>query len=161
MHTISIELVSPRITDTQMTHRELFWKIPNFWAWEEIGSTILEVFGVFSADLSAPILVLWVRCPCFTLINHYFYKKLSLYIQIPNMYLGLGFEFGPQRIRDITFVSVVRDWSNFAHLQCNVHFGGSHSFSGLFINDNLLKTRVGSKFQKYWLKAESPKKQIL
>ena len=36
----------------------------NFWA-----------FGVFSADLSAPILVLWVSCPCFPLINHYFYKN--------------------------------------------------------------------------------------
>ena len=31
--------------------------------------------------------------------THYVYKKLSLYIQIPNIYLGLGFEFGPQRIR--------------------------------------------------------------
>jgi hypothetical protein len=29
-------------------------------------------FGVFSAD----------SCPCFPLIDHYFYKKLSLYIQI-------------------------------------------------------------------------------
>ena len=37
------------------------------------------------------------------LINHYFYKKLSLYIQIPSIYLGLGFEFGPQRIRNLTF----------------------------------------------------------
>ena len=24
-----------------------------------------------------------VTCPCFPLINHYFYKKLSLYIHIP------------------------------------------------------------------------------
>ena len=38
-------------------------------------------FGVFSAP-SAPILVQWVPCPCFPLINHYFYKKPSLYIQI-------------------------------------------------------------------------------
>ena len=37
------------------------------------------------------------RGPCFPLFNHYFYKKLTLYIQIPNIYLGLGFEFGPQR----------------------------------------------------------------
>ena len=66
-------------------------------------------FGVFSAELSAPILVQWVSCPCFPLIYPYFYKKLSLYIQIPNIYLGLGFEFefefGPQRIRDLAFVS--------------------------------------------------------
>ena len=69
-----------------------FWQI-NFGA-----------FGVFSADLSAPILVLSVPCPCFPLINHYFYKKPSLYIQIPNIYLWLWFEFGPQRIRDLAIV---------------------------------------------------------
>ena len=33
------------------------------------------------------------------LVHHYFYKTLSLCIQIPNIYLG--FEFGPQRIRDL------------------------------------------------------------
>ena len=58
----------------------------------------------FLANLSAPILVLWVPCPCFPLIIHYFYKKLSLYIQIPNIYLGLGFELGPQRIGDLAIV---------------------------------------------------------
>jgi hypothetical protein len=30
--------------------------------------------------------------------------KLSLYIHIPNIYLQLGFEFGPQRIGDLAFV---------------------------------------------------------
>ena len=52
--------------------------------------------------------VLWVPCPCFPLINHYFYKKLGLYILLPNIYLGMGFEFGPQRIGDLAIVSVVR-----------------------------------------------------
>jgi hypothetical protein len=33
-----------------------------------------------------------------------FKNKLSLYIHIPNIYLGLGFEFGPQRISDLAFV---------------------------------------------------------
>ena len=63
-------------------------------------------FGAFSADLSAPILVQWVPCPCFPLINHYFYNKLSLYIRIQKIYLGLGFEFefGPQRVRDLAIV---------------------------------------------------------
>ena len=42
-------------------------------------------FEVFSAKLSAPTLVQWVG-PCFPLFNHYFYKKLSLYIHIPNIY---------------------------------------------------------------------------
>ena len=40
-------------------------------------------------------------CPCFPLINHYFCKKLSLYIQILNIYFGLGFEFWPKRIRHL------------------------------------------------------------
>ena len=31
-------------------------------------------------------------------------KKVSLYIHIPNIYLGLGFEFWPQRIRDLAIV---------------------------------------------------------
>ena len=64
-----------------------------------LGRTIGQInsgaFEVFSADLSTPILVQWVPCPCFPLFNHYFYKKLSLYIiHIPNIYLGLGVEFG-------------------------------------------------------------------
>ena len=56
------------------------------------------------------ILLLRVSCPCFSLIIHYFYKNLCLYIQIQNIYLGLGFEFGPQRIRDC--VSVVCAYYN-------------------------------------------------
>ena len=44
--------------------------------WVIFGQTISTHFGTVS--------------PC-----HYFYKKLSLYIHIPNIYLGLGFEFGP------------------------------------------------------------------
>ena len=48
-------------------------------------------------------------CPFFPLINQYFYKKLSLYIQIPNIYLGLGFEFefGPKRIRNLAFICLI------------------------------------------------------
>ena len=38
------------------------------------------------------ILVQWFPCPCFPLFNHYFYKKLSLYIHIPNIYLGFGYK---------------------------------------------------------------------
>ena len=35
-------------------------------------------FGEFSNNLSAPILILWVRCPCFPLINHYWDWDLNL-----------------------------------------------------------------------------------
>ena len=63
----------------------------------QIGQVNSGAFGVFSAELSAHILVQWVLCQCFLLFNHYFYKKLSLYIHIPNVYLGFGFEFGQQK----------------------------------------------------------------
>ena len=64
-----------------------------------LGRQIGQIFGVFLAKLSAPILV-----QCFPLFNHYFYKKLSLYIHISNIYLELGFEFGQPIIRDLAFV---------------------------------------------------------
>ena len=51
----------------------------NFWA-----------FGVFSADLSAPILVLWFPCPCFPLINQYFYKKTKSLYPHPKYLFGIG-----------------------------------------------------------------------
>ena len=69
-----------------------------------LGLINLGAFEVFLAALSAPILVLWVTCPCFPLINHYFYKKLSFFIQIPNIYLELVFEFRSQRIRDLAIL---------------------------------------------------------
>ena len=44
--------------------------------------------------------------PMFSIIQPIFFKKLSLYIHIPNVFLGLGFifEFGLQRIRDLALV---------------------------------------------------------
>ena len=41
----------------------------------QIGQINSGAFGVFSAQIWAPILVKWVPCPCFSLFNHYFYKK--------------------------------------------------------------------------------------
>ena len=40
----------------------------------------------------------------FSIIQPLFLQKLSLYIHIPIIYLG--FEFGPQRIRDLAVVRV-------------------------------------------------------
>ena len=48
----------------------------------QIGQINSGAFGVFLAELSAPILLQWVPCPYFPLYNHYFYKKLSLYIRL-------------------------------------------------------------------------------
>ena len=90
-----VSFVKSRTTDAQWS---LFpSKSQTFGLGQTIWADKFGAFGVFSAKVSAPILVQWVPCP--------FYKKLSLYIHIPNIYLGFGFEFGLQRIRDLAFVS--------------------------------------------------------
>ena len=54
-----------RTTDTQ---REVFFETPKLLGLgRQIGPKIIGAVGVFSAKLSAPILVLWVTCPCFPL----------------------------------------------------------------------------------------------
>jgi hypothetical protein len=63
----------------------------------QVGQMNFGAFGVFSAKLSAPILAHVFHCSI--VIST---KKLSLYIHIPNKYLG--FEFGPRRIRDLAFM---------------------------------------------------------
>ena len=71
------------------TQRELFFENSKRLGFgRQIGPKILGAFWVFSAKLSAPILVQY--SPCFLIFNHYFYKKLSFYIQTPNIYLELG-----------------------------------------------------------------------
>ena len=56
--------------------------------------------------------------PCVPLMNHYFYKKQRLNIQFPNIFLGLVFEFRPQKTRDLVIVFVVHDF-NIHHLGMN------------------------------------------
>ena len=63
------------------------------------------IWGIFGRTISAHFGTVSPLSMFFSLFNnHYFYKRLSLYIHIPNVYLGLGFEFGPQRIRDLAFM---------------------------------------------------------
>jgi hypothetical protein len=79
----------PRTTDTK---REFFFENSKILGLgRQIGP---KFFGVFSADLAAIILELWVPFPCCPLINYYFYKKPSIYIQIPTIYLDILVEFG-------------------------------------------------------------------
>ena len=62
--------------------------VDKFWGiWGIFGQTISTHCGTVS-----PLSM-------FPLINHYFYKKTKPLYFIPNVYLELGFEFGPQRIR--------------------------------------------------------------
>ena len=63
-------------TDYGRQVKPFFSEISNFWAWADKFWGIWGIFGRF--------------------VSTHFYKKLSLYIQIPNIYLRLGFEFEPQ-----------------------------------------------------------------
>ena len=70
----------------------------------QIGKINSEAFGVFSAKLHISTHFGTVSpLSMFSIIQLLFLRK---YIHIPNIYLGLGFEFefGPQRIRDLAFV---------------------------------------------------------
>ena len=54
-----------RLQVLRTTRESFFSKIPNIWAWaDKFGQKIFGAFGVFSANLSAPILV---PCPYFLL----------------------------------------------------------------------------------------------
>ena len=49
----------------------------------------LGAFGVFSSNISLPISVQWVPCPCFSLINHFSIKTKPLYPN-PKYLFGIG-----------------------------------------------------------------------
>ena len=71
-------------------------KSRNFWLWQtKLGICHIHsvAFGVFSVEIISTHFG-----TCLPLFNQYFYKKLSLYSHILNIYMG--FEFGPQRCRD-------------------------------------------------------------
>ena len=78
-----------RGTDYGHPERAFFKNLELLGLGRHFGLKFFEAFGVFSVGLSTPILLLWVPCPCF---YHYFYKKLSLYIQLPNIYLGVEWD---------------------------------------------------------------------
>ena len=62
----------------------------NFWGiWGIFGRFISTHFGTLR-----PLSMLFNNQPLFL-------QKLSLSIPIPNIYLGLGFEFGPKKITDL------------------------------------------------------------
>ena len=60
--------------------------------WGIFGQTISTHFGAVS-----PLSM-------YSIIQPLFLQKLSLYIHNAKIHLGLGFEFGLQRIRDLAFV---------------------------------------------------------
>ena len=54
-----------------------------------------DIWGIFGRFISTHF---GTVCPCFLLINHYFDKKLSLYIQIANIYLDLDLNLGRKEL---------------------------------------------------------------
>ena len=90
------QTVSKSFTPCSM--KPFFIEIPNFWAWAD---KFLGIWGYFRLNYRHPFLY------SESLVHIFYYstiiskKKLSLYIHIPNIYLGLGFEFVPQRIDQI------------------------------------------------------------
>ena len=84
MQYFTLESFSSRTTDAQWS---LFSSKSQTFG---LGHINFGAFGVFSSDLSASILVLWIPCPCFPLMNHYLYKKLNLYIHYTNPKYSFG-----------------------------------------------------------------------
>ena len=59
-----------------------------------------DIWSIFSQTISTNVSMFSINQPLFL-------QKLSFYIQIPNIYLGLGFEFGPRIWAAKNRVSVV------------------------------------------------------
>ena len=112
-----------------MTVKNVRWTMDAQWS---VFSSKFQTFGLWQINLGAfegifnqfisIYFGLWGPCPCFPLINHYFYKKL-----IPTIYLGLGFEFefGPQRIRNLAIMCPYSVECAFTEIRYN-HFVLSH-----------------------------------
>jgi hypothetical protein len=84
--------------------KSFFIEMPNFWAWaENLTDNFIVIWGIFGQFISthfdtvSPLSMFFINQPLFL-------PKLSIYIQIQNTYLGVGFEFGPQRVWDLAIV---------------------------------------------------------
>jgi hypothetical protein len=84
-----------KTTDYGRPIKPFLIEIQKFWAW--------GIFGIFGQTISTHFGTVSFLS-MFSIIQPLFSQKLSLYINIPNINLGLGFEFGPKRIRDLAFV---------------------------------------------------------
>jgi hypothetical protein len=69
-------------------------------AWADKFWGIWGIFGQFNSTHFGKVSPLSM----FSIIQPLFLQMLSPYIHISNIYLGLKFEFEPQRIRDLAFM---------------------------------------------------------
>ena len=79
------------ITDYEGPMKPFLSKYQIFWLGQTIWAN--KFWGIFDRFISTHFGTVWVPCPCFPLINHYFWKTKPLYPN-PNIYLGLDYEFG-------------------------------------------------------------------
>jgi hypothetical protein len=86
-------------TDHGRPMKPFFIKIPNFWAWANTFWSIWGIFGQFISTHFGTVNMFSINQPLFL-------QKISLYIHIPNIDLGLGFEFdfGSPKIRNLAIV---------------------------------------------------------
>ena len=79
-----------------------FIEIPNLWAWADNfwADTFWGIWGIFGQFISTHFGTV-SPLSMFSIIQPLFLQKKSFYIHI---YLGLGFEFGLQRIRDLVIL---------------------------------------------------------
>ena len=111
-------------------------RVDNFW----------DIWGIFGRFIT--IVVLWVTIPCFPLINQYFFKRLRLYIQFTNIFLGLGLEFGPQRIKGFSHrVSLVHAFGGFTSFFC--------AFFSFFLGCSALQTSSFRSFARHCVEINS------
>ena len=86
-------------TDYGHTDRAFFENPKILGLGRQIGPNIFGTFVVFSAELSDHILGSMCSINQPPIIS----TKTSFWYQILNIYLGLAFQFGQQRIRDLAF----------------------------------------------------------
>ena len=65
---------------------------------------VLGILGIFDQFISTHFGTVGSLSTFSFIINHYFSKKPSFYIQIPIIYLGVGVEFGPETIKNLDIV---------------------------------------------------------
>ena len=89
------------VTDYGCLMKPFFIKIPNFWTLaDKLGRKILLHLAYFWQKYQHPF---WYS-QSLVHIQPLFVQKTKPLYPHPNIYLGLGFEFGPQRIKGLAFV---------------------------------------------------------
>ena len=80
--------------------KPFFIEIQNFWAWADKFWSNCGIFGHFISSHFGTVSPLSM----FSIIQPLFLQRTKPLYPNPKYFLGLGFEFGPQMIRDLAIV---------------------------------------------------------